>query len=77
MEARSHCGLALALLAIATDRGRPALRARMREAEQRLQTLWRTSLAERLRRSDLDAETRELLADQLKHLNIQALEQTP
>jgi AcrR family transcriptional regulator len=77
MEARNHYGLALVLLAVATDLSRPPLQAHLRTAEQRLQTLWRTVLAERLRKGDLDEETREILADQIKHLNSKVPEKTP
>jgi AcrR family transcriptional regulator len=69
MDARNEYGLALALLAIATRRSRAYLQQRMRGAEARLQQHWRAALMERLRDGELDDETRELLADQLKHLN--------
>ncbi len=68
MEARNRYGLALTLLAIATDRSRQHVQAHLREAERRLQDLWRTTLSARLRAGELDPESRELLADQLKHL---------
>lgn len=76
MEARSRYGLALTLLAVATDHSRPQLQAHLRAAEQRLQTLWRAALAARLRQGDLDPESRELLADQLKHLQSEHHEET-
>jgi AcrR family transcriptional regulator len=68
MDARNQYALALALLAIATERSRGDLQQRMRLAEGRLQQHWRRVLLERLRRGDLDQETRELLADQLERL---------
>jgi AcrR family transcriptional regulator len=68
MDARNEYGLALALLAIATDRSRSYLQQRMRGAEGKLQQQWRQLLIQRLREGSLDDETRELLADQLKHL---------
>ncbi len=69
MEARNKYGLALTLLAIATDASRPQLEAHFRAAERTLQNLWRTALARRLREGTLDAESREILADQIKQLN--------
>jgi AcrR family transcriptional regulator len=68
MEARIQYGLALALLGVSTPRCREQLDARLRDAEARLQRLWRARLGERLRQGPLDEETRALLADQLKHL---------
>ncbi|MEQ8857158.1 MAG: TetR/AcrR family transcriptional regulator [Pseudomonadales bacterium] len=69
MTARNHYGLALTLLAIATGRSRPQLEAHLRDAERTLQQLWRRALSKRLRDGELNAEDRELLADQLKHLH--------
>ncbi|MEQ8483347.1 MAG: TetR/AcrR family transcriptional regulator [Pseudomonadales bacterium] len=69
MDARIRYGLALALLAVATDRSRKLLDARLRGAEQALQRLWRNHLSERLKHGPLDDDTRALLADQLKHLD--------
>lgn len=77
MTARNQYGLALVLRAIATDASRAQLDAQMRSAEATLQQLWRQVLAERLQRGELDAETRELLADQLKFLNPTNDEETP
>lgn len=77
MSARNQYGLALVLRAIATDASRAQLDAQMRSAEATLQQLWRQVLAERLQRGELDAETRELLADQLKYLNPTNDEETP
>lgn len=71
MKARNRYGLALMLLAVATDRSRRTLTERMRTAEADLQRLWRATLAERLAAGHLDEEARELLADQLKHLDNQ------
>jgi AcrR family transcriptional regulator len=71
MDARNEYGLALTLLAIATDRSRPYLERHLREAEQKLQQHWRGMLMSRLRHRELDDTTRELLADQLKHLNLE------
>lgn len=66
MDARNEYGLALTLSAIATERSRGCLQARMRAAEFRLQRMWRVALMDRLERGDLDDEARALLADQLK-----------
>ena len=77
MEARNEYGLALTLLAIATERSRPVLEERLRRAEGTLQQHWRNMLMARLRRDELDQETRELLADQLKHLMNERLEENP
>ncbi len=68
MDARNEYGLALVLLAIATQRSRRHLRQRMQDAERKLQRHWRNMLVERLRNDDLDDDTRALLADQLTHL---------
>ena len=68
MTARNEYGLALALLAIATDRSRGQLERRMRQAEVKLQRHWRAMLLERLRKGELDDESRALLADQLARL---------
>ncbi|HEX7037573.1 MAG TPA: TetR/AcrR family transcriptional regulator [Pseudomonadales bacterium] len=70
MEARMEYGLALTLLAICTDRSRPHLERHLHEAERKLQQQWRGMLMSRLRKGELDETTRELLADQLKHLNV-------
>jgi AcrR family transcriptional regulator len=70
MDARNEYGLALMLLAICTDRSRPHLQSRLREAEQKLQSRWRGMLMNRLRQGELDDTTRELLADQLKHVHV-------
>ena len=69
MDARIRYGLALALLAVATDRSRKLLDTRLRGAEQALQRLWRNHLSQRLKHGPLDDDTRALLADQLKHLD--------
>lgn len=66
MCARTHYGLALMLLAIATPDSRKELRARMRRAEQDLQRIWRANLAKALESGDLDEETRARLLDQLQ-----------
>lgn len=71
MEARIRYGLSLCLLAIATDASRDALRQRWQEAERDLQVLWRALLAERLQQGAIDQESRQLLADQLKYLELQ------
>ena len=63
-------GLALTLLAISTERSRPHLERHLHEAEQKLQQQWRGMLMSRLRKGELDETTRELLADQLKHLTV-------
>lgn len=68
MEARSEYGLALTLLAVATDRSRPVLTERMCSAEHKLQRQWQAMLRQRLHRGDLDDYTRQVLADQLQHL---------
>jgi AcrR family transcriptional regulator len=68
MEARIQYGLALALLGVSAPRCREHLEARLRDAEARLQRLWRVQLGERLKHGPLDDDTRALLADQLKHL---------
>lgn len=70
MEARMEYGLALTLLAICTDRSRPHLERHLKEAERKLQQQWRGMLMSRLRKGELDETTRELLADQLKHLHV-------
>ncbi|MAT84755.1 MAG: hypothetical protein CMQ43_10525 [Gammaproteobacteria bacterium] len=69
MEARNQYGLALSLLAVATDSSRAQIRERFREAERTLQSQWRTALAKRLRDGTLDEESREILADQIKTLH--------
>jgi AcrR family transcriptional regulator len=69
MEARIRYGLALTLLAVATEQSRDLLTHRMRSAEARLQQLWQGALQDRLRLGPLDEDTRELLADQLKHVD--------
>lgn len=71
MEARNQYGLALTLLAIATDKSRPQIDAHFHAAERSLQNLWRTALARRLRDGTLDEESREILADQIKQLNFE------
>jgi AcrR family transcriptional regulator len=71
MEARNRYGLALTLLAIATDASRPQIEAHFHAAEHSLQNLWRTALARRLRDGTLDEESREILADQIKQLNFE------
>lgn len=69
MAARNHYGLALMLLALATDASRADVRARMRAAERDLQRLWRKGLAEALDKGHLDDETRARLAAQLQKLS--------
>ena len=69
MEARNQYGLALTLLAVATDTSRAQIRERFHEAERTLQSQWRTALAKRLRDGTLDEESREILADQIKQLH--------
>jgi len=71
MEARNQYGLALTLLAIATDKSRPQLQNHFQAAERSLQKLWRTALARRLREGTLDEEAREIVADQIKQLNFE------
>lgn len=71
MEARNRYSLALTLLAIATDKSRPQIEAHFQEAERALQKLWRKALARRLRDGNLDEESREILADQIKQLNFE------
>jgi len=66
LEARLHYALAVTLGGLATDAGRPPLTARRRDAETRLQTLWRDVLRERLAEGPLDDDTRAVLADQLR-----------
>ena len=68
MTARMRYGLALTLSAKATEASRRPLLERLRAAEGELQQLWRSHLAERLEAGTLDADTRALLADQLRHL---------
>lgn len=65
MQVRHRYGLALTLLAIATDTSRARLAGVLAEAETELQQLWRTRVAERLRDGTLDQDARELLAEQL------------
>jgi AcrR family transcriptional regulator len=68
LKARSRYGLALALLALATPTSRSRLQQELRAAEQSLQRMWRSALARRLRDGPLDDESRELFADQLRHV---------
>jgi AcrR family transcriptional regulator len=65
MEARMRYGLALNLLAIATDISRQTLRDHLAKAEADLQSLWQSALLQRMKEGPLDAETQEILADQL------------
>lgn len=69
MAARNQYGLALTLLAVATEASRAKLESMLADAEAKLQRHWQAVLAERLRKGTLDQETREILADQLKYLN--------
>ncbi len=69
MEARNTYGLALTLLAVATDQSRLQIEVHFRAAERSLQKLWRAALTKRLRDGTLDDESREILADQIRHLH--------
>lgn len=71
MDARIRYGLSLCLLAIATDTSRVVLSRRWQQAEHDLQQLWRSILQERLQHGAIDDQTRELLADQLRYLQLQ------
>jgi AcrR family transcriptional regulator len=75
MDARIRYGMALALLAIATDKSRPSLKERMQVAEGDLQKLWRAELRKRLAEGRLDESAKAILADQLKHVGTPILEQ--
>jgi AcrR family transcriptional regulator len=68
MDARNQYGVALMLLAICTERSRTHLERHRVHAEQALQRQWRGRLMAQLQNGELDATTRELLADQLKHI---------
>jgi AcrR family transcriptional regulator len=69
LAAHSEYGLALSLLAIATDRSRADLMRRMQSAERKLQHQWRARLIERLRAGELDEASRDVLANELASLN--------
>jgi AcrR family transcriptional regulator len=68
MEARMRYGLALNLLAIATDSSREGLRGKLMKAEADLKSLWQVALVARMKEGPLDAETQEILADQLSQI---------
>jgi AcrR family transcriptional regulator len=68
MEARMRYGLALNLLAIATDSSRQALCDHLKRAEADLKSLWQSALIVRMKEGPLDAETQEILADQLSEM---------
>jgi len=68
MEARMRYGLALNLLAIATDTSRQTLRDHLARAEADLKSLWQSALMRRMKDGPLDAETQEILADQLSQM---------
>jgi AcrR family transcriptional regulator len=74
MDARIRYGLALLLSAIATDASRASLQQRWRDAERDLQVLWHDALQERLQHGSHDEASRQLLADQLKFLELQQVE---
>lgn len=69
MDARSRYGVALLLTGIATDVSRESVEARRRQAEADLQRLWRAKLRSRIENGQLDAETEEVFADQLAHVD--------
>lgn len=77
MCARTHYGLALMLLAIATPDSREELRGRMQRAERELQRIWRANLAKALETGDLDEETRARLVDQLQRINSESEDSRP
>ena len=68
MIARARFGTGALLLGITTEQGRPVLRGYFLDAQQRLQSIWRQVLTERLREGTLDERAQILLADQLEHL---------
>ncbi len=76
-SARMNYGLALMLLAIATDRSRDDIRARMQGAEKALQRIWRVNLANAIETGQLDEETRARLADQLHRMNSETEDTQP
>lgn len=69
MEARMRYGVALNLLAIATDASRQILRDHLAQAEADLKSLWHSALMVRMKEGPLDAETQEILADQLRQMS--------
>ena len=74
MDARIRYGLALLLSAIATDASRPSLQRRWRDAERDLQVLWQDALQERLQQGTHDEASRQLLADQLRYMELKQVE---
>jgi len=77
LEARLHYALAVTLTGLATDAGRPLLTARRRDAEARLQNIWRDALRKRLAEGPLDDDTRAVLADQLRAIESDADQPQP
>jgi AcrR family transcriptional regulator len=69
MDARMRYGVALNLLAIATDDSREVLHEHLLMAEADLKGLWQNALMARMKEGPLDAETQEILADQLSQMN--------
>lgn len=68
MRARIEFGLAMNLLAIATDASRAQLERRLHDAQTRLQIMWRAAIGGMLRKGVLDDEARAVLADQLVYV---------
>ena len=69
MDARSRYGMALLLTGITTDVSRKSVETQRRQAEADLQRLWRTNLRSQIEEGQLDAETQEVFADQLAHVD--------
>ncbi|MEQ9451696.1 MAG: TetR/AcrR family transcriptional regulator [Pseudomonadales bacterium] len=67
MEARIRYGMAMLLLALATEASREAVQQRWRTAEQDLQNCWRAALSKRLQQDDLDDDARAMLVNQLQY----------
>lgn len=76
MAGRIRYGLALSLLAIATEASRQQIESHLRSAERSLQQFWRAALAARLQEGTLDAESRAVSADQLRHVEHSKLEES-
>lgn len=76
MAGRIRYGLALSLLAIATEASRHQIESHLRSAERGLQRFWRAALAVRRREGSLDAESRAVSADQLRHVEHSNLEES-
>lgn len=68
LDARMRYGLALSLLAIATNKSRGTINQHLHKAEADLKTIWQADLIEHLREGTLDETSREILADQIAEL---------